>query len=1214
MMQHKRCVNCGFMNPPFKFCGECGASLSDASDSTQVPAVDTTAIEAALPHGAERRQLTVLFCDIVDSTAFTERLDPEELRNLLEIYRTCVMEVVLAQSGHIARYFGDGILVYFGYPIAHEDAAHRAVRAALGIVAAMETLNPYLHTTFGVEINVRISIDTGLVVVWNISAEESPEAIDIVGKTPNVAARMQKLAAPNCIVIGDTTHQLIEGFFKCDALGAAPLRGISQPVNIYQVLDEIPAQSRLDIASESGLTPLIGRDQEVERLKEGWAQVLASKGQALLIEGEAGIGKSRCVQLIQEYVNHHQETVIIEGRCSPYYQNSPLYSILSLFQEHIVQFTSIDTAQARLDKLENLLRDYNVLAVRQESSDNETQTDTTETLSLLAELLEIPFEIQRQTETGIRTRAYSRPVEQNTYPSGWSRRQRRQQTLEVLVQVLLKIAEQKPILFVLEDLHWIDPSSIEFLTLLITRIENARIFTILSCRSNVQTLRHNEQSQEDGNRQPTPDRNAASSALDREILVELLRPAWASTLPLAALTPSQAETMIQHVAGDTLLSSDLLKRIAEMTEGVPLFVEELTQMVLESGALSLTPDAFDNTTPRSQATAIPVTLQDLLTARLDELGPAKEIVQLGATLGRQWTGELLYKVASGIHLENHTSIDLTSLKSELGELVDAYILNHNETPDNQVRYTFRHPLLRETAYQSLLRSRRQQYHQQIADVLQDGNGSIGDGFQPELVAYHYTEAGLPEKAIHYWQHAGHRALERSANVESVQHIRQGLAALENLSENASTQELEATAQLELELQTTLGTALIATKGYASEEVEIAYTRARELLDTLDTGEPISSEGPEFSVGTSVKDLRFPVLFGLWLSHLVRGRFLSAREFGEQCFSIAKQDGDPAFEVEARRALGATLYYLSEFKAALEHLEAGIERYQPQHHPVPTFLHYVADPGMTLLAYSAPLLWCLGYPTQAESRLHEAAAIGKDRNHPFSDAVLLHFKTVLYQYEGNIEKVDTAATEMLKIGHEHGFSNWEAAATVMKGWALAEQNNTEDGIAMICKGIAAWEQTRAEMVMPLFLALLAQAYQRAGQHTLALQTLDAALSVVDRTGERIYAAELTRQQGELYLMISEETENASEESTAPHQAEDYFQNALTIARQQGAKSWELRAAISLSELWQRQNRYQDAYALLEPIYAWFSEGFDTKDLRRARNLLKNLETATIYSKI
>ena len=1201
-MKHKRCANCGFLNPRFKFCGECGKPLRDAPDLHPTSVVDTPTVEATLTHGAERRQLTVLFCDIVDSTGFTEKLDPEELRNLLEVYRTCVMEVVLAQNGHIARYFGDGILVYFGYPIAHEDAAHRAVRAALGIVAAIETLNPYLRTTFGVEISVRLSIDTGLVVVWHISDEASPEAIDIVGKTPNLAARMQKIAAPNSIVIGGTTHQLVEGFFKCKDLGPAPLRGISQPVNIYQVSGEIPVQSRLDIVSESGLTPLIGRDQEVERLKQGWAQVLAAKGQALLIEGEAGIGKSRCVQVIQEHVNRHPEAMTIEGRCSPYHQNSPLYSILSLFQEHIVQFTNADTAQMRLDKLENLLRDYGVPTLGPENPENESQADTTETLPLLAELLEIPFEIQRQTETGIGNQPYSRPIEQNTYPSGWRGRQRRQQTLEVLVQVLLKMAEQKPILFVLEDLHWIDPSSVEFLTRLIARIENARIFTILSWRSNVQTFRTNAESQDNSNSQEAPDRNAGSAALDKEILEALLRPEWASTLPLSALTPVEAETMIQHVAGDTALPPGLLKRIVGMTEGVPLFVEELTQMVLDSGALSLTADAFDPTTPRSQATDIPVTLQDLLTVRLDELGPAKEIVQLGATLGREWTGELLYKVASGIHLKNNTAIDLTSLKRKLGELVDVYILNRNETSDNQVRYTFRHPLLRETAYQSLLKSRRQQYHQQIAEVLQDGS----ENFPSELVAYHYTEAGLPEKAIDYWQHAGHRALERSANIESARHIRQGLTALEKLSENIDVQDLEATAQLELELQTTLGTALIATSGYAAEEVEAAYTRARELLDTLEAKETISREGRDTSVSTTVKDRRFPVLFGLWLSHLVRGRFLSACELGQQCFTIAKEVGDPAFEVEARRALGATLYYLSEFQAALEHLNAGIELYQPQHHTVSTFLHYVADPGMTLLSYSAPLLWCLGYPTQAESRLCEATVIGKDRNHPFSDAVLLHFKTVLYQYTGNVERVDTAATEMLEICQEHGFVGWEAAATVMKGWVLVEQDRPKDGIAMICKGIAAWKKTRAEMLLPLFLALLAQAYQRAGQLSLALQTLDSARAVVDRTGERTYAAELTRQQGELYLMFAKKTKTSDAESTATQQAEACFQKALTIARQQNAKSWELRAALNLCELWMTQNRDQDAYTLLKPVYTWFSEGFDTRDLKRAKNLLETLE--------
>ncbi|RKU27993.1 hypothetical protein C6499_10670 [Candidatus Poribacteria bacterium] len=1205
-MQHKPCANCGFLNPPFKFCGECGTPLEGTSRAHEFPATDTVSIEQTLPHGAERRQLTVLFCDIVDSTAFTEKLDPEELRNLLEVYRTCIMEVVLAQNGHVARYFGDGILVYFGYPIAHEDTAHRAVRAALGIVAALETLNPYLHNSFGVEINVRISIDTGRVVIWHISAQESPEAIDIVGKTPNLAARMQKLAAPNNIVIGDTTHQLVEGFFKCDALGAAELRGISQPVNIYQVSGEIPAQSRLDIASMTGLTPLIGREREVEILKQGWTHALAAKGQALLIEGEAGIGKSRCVQLIQEHVENHPEVVTLEGRCSPYYQNSPLYPILSLFQEHIVQFTSTDTAQIRLEKLENLLRDYSISTVGQDtnSEDSETQTDTSETLPLLAELLDIPFEVQRQTETRIGARPYGRPVEQDIYPSGWRGSQRRQQTLEVLVQVLLKMSEQKPILFVVEDLHWIDPSSIEFLTLLITRIENARIFTVLSRRSDTQHFQRNIQSNEDENLQTAPENNLTNSALNREILEKLLQPAWANTLPLTTLTPPQVKTMIQHVAGDTQLPPNLLTQIVERTEGVPLFVEELTQMMLEGDTAALSSDASDITRPQPQTMQVPVTLQDLLTARLDELGTVKEIIQLSATLGREWTAELLHQIASGVNLENHTFTDLASLKAELDKLVSTYILNRNELPDNQFRYTFRHPLLRETAYQSLLKSRRQQYHQQIAEVLQRT-----DSLQPELVAYHYTEAGIPEKAVDYWHRAAHRALEHSANVEGVRHIMQGLAALETLATNGNTPVQQvAVEQRELELQTTLGTALIATKGYASPEVEAAYTRARELLETLEKREESHVEDASDTLLDRIKDLRFPVLFGLWLSHLVRGRLLSARELGEACLAIAKQAENQAFEVEAHRALGATLYYLSEFKNALAHLEAGIERYQPQHHPVPAFLHYVAEPGMTLLAYSAPLLWGLGYPVQSEERINKAAIIGKKTNHPFSDAVSLHFKTVLYQYRGEVEQVDTSATQMLQICKEHGFSVWEAAATVMKGWVLAEQNHPEEAITMIRKGITTWEETRAEMLLPLFLALLAQAYQRAGQHNLALQTLDSASCVITRTGERNYAAELTRQKGELCLILAKEVEAVSTENTQPTvaQAESYFQEALIIARQQDAKSWELRAALSLSELWRNQNRGQDAYNLLKPIYAWFTEGLDTNDLLRAKNLLKELE--------
>ena len=600
-----------------------------------------------------------------------------------------------------------------------------------------------------------------------------------------------------------------------------------------------------------------------------------------------------------------------------------------------------------------------------------------------------------------------------------------------------------------------------------------------------------------------------------------------------------------------------------------------------------------------------MTLQDLLTARLDELGTAKEIIQLGATLGREWTAELLHKIASGVNLGNNIFTDFASLKGELDKLVNAFILNRNEMADNRFRYTFRHPLLRETAYQSLLKSRRQQYHQQIAEVLESA-----DGFQPELVAYHYTEAGLPEKAVDYWHSAAHRALERSANVEGIRHIMQGLAALETLSTNINTPESqEAVERRELEArQTTLGTALIATKGYASPEVEVAYTRARELLETLEKKEEASLADESDVLLDSVKDLRFPVLFGLWLSHLVRGRLLSARQLGEACVAIAKQTENQAFEVEAHRALGATLYYLSEFNNALAHLEAGIERYQPQHHPVPAFLHYAAEPGMTLLAYSAPLLWCIGYPIQAEERINQAIIIGKDTNHPFSEAVSLHFKTVLYQYRGEAAEVSTSATQMLQICQEHGFSAWEAAATVLKGWALAAQHCPEEGIAMIREGIDAWKESRGELLMPLFLALLGQAYQRAGQYNLALQTLDTASRVITRTGERTYAAELARQKGELCLMLAEEAETGSNENTQSivAQAESYFQEALAIARQQDAKSWELRATLSLSELWHTQNRGEDAYNLLKPIYAWFSEGLDTNDLVRAKNLLRQLE--------
>lgn len=1138
-----KCKHCGFVNPPFKFCGECGNPLQTPGAGSSwggTRPLPQPQPQPQTPAEAERRQLTVLFCDIVDSTTLTEKLDPEELRSVLEAYRACVMEVVLAQNGHIARYFGDGILVYFGYPIAHENAAHRAVRAALEIVAALETLNPYLHTTYGVEIRARLSIETGLVVVWHIAAEDAPEPIDIVGQAPNLAAKVQNLAAPNAIVIGATTHQLVQGFFTCDALGISTLRGVSQPVELYAVSGEIPRQSRLDVARESGLTPFIGREREVVLLQQLWQQSCGGKGQALLIQGEAGIGKSRCVQLLKESVG--TEACILECRGSPYYQNSPLYPIRSLLQQHLLQFTSTDTPETRRTKLEDFLSNYEELHPH---------------FSLLAEFFEVPFELLN----------FGRDATSS------SPGQRRQQTLEVLVQVFLKVAERKPMLFVVEDLHWIDPSTTELLTLFIAHLENARILTVLTCRAVGQY----------GALQQDSTRPAAN--LNRAALDTLLSPEWTTVLSLKPLTPSQVEEMIRTLAGDMSVPENEVRQIVDMTEGVPLFVEEFTRMVLE-GEVSAAP---------ARSTEIPVTLQALLTARLDGLGPAKEIVQLGATLGREWTGELLHRVLS--HQEN--LVDGATLDSQLDALVEEHILNRRDTRDGQPLYTFRQPLVRETAYQSLLKSTRQHYHAQIATVLTREFPAMTH-VQPELVAHHWTEAGHPERAVDYWQQAGQRALERSANVEGVRFLRRGLTALE-ASPHLSL------AQQELVLQTTLGPALIATEGYASVEVETTYTRARELLDRLDAaanprikeqdidnvdaGTPqtdVLAPGTLLNASRQYEELRFPVLFGLWLSYLVRGRLISARELGEQCLVIAKQQENKAFEVEAHRALGATLYYLSEFKNALAHFEAGLALYQPQH----AFLHYVADPGITLLAYAAPLLWCIGYPEQAVQRIRRAEKIGQARKHPFSEAVLRYFTTVVYQYQGDVDKVDASATRLLNVCQEHGFSVWESAGTVLKGWAIAmrDKPNSAEGIAMIQNGIAAWKSMRAEVQLPFFHALLADAYRRAGQVDMALQTLDTAIDVVHKTGERAYLAELYRRKGCLYRPESAE-------------AAVCFEKALTVARAQGAKFWELRAAIRLSRVYQAQGKPNtEIHELLKPIVNSFVEGVDTPVVKAAKQLL------------
>ncbi len=1156
MDNHKqtRCSECGYMNLPVNFCGQCGHNIANTG-----PPIISASINKA-----ERRQLTVLFCDVIDSTALTEQLDPEDLRQVLDAYRESVAKVVLEFDGHIARYFGDGILVYYGYPVAHENETRRAVQSALRIVSGLDDLNSRLIETYGIQIQTRLSIDTGLVVVWNVGTSMGSsdgyisaleryhgDAIDIVGKTPNIAARMQQVAPPNGIVVGETTLKLIEGYFTYKDFDTITLKGISQPVPIYQILEEHPESNlpafrreQTSLPNQTSVTRLIGRTRQVATLMERWKLVGTASGQVVLINGEAGIGKSRIVAVIAEQATQ-ENALILECRGSPDSQNSPLYPILLLLKHQILKFSGTDTENIRLKKLEQFL-------IKQELP--------LTILPILAELLEI-----HDAYKSLRMKP----------------EQKRRTTLQTLVQIFLKAAQQSKLLLIVEDIHWADPSTLEFLQLLTTRLENSTVLAILTSRAEMDVNQDSMQ---------------AKGRAKLKTLVEL---DWVTQITLNRLNRRQVSQLIAEVAGEQKIPEDVAKQIADKTEGVPLFVEELTRMVLESDHQSI-----------NVTTEIPATLHASLTARLDRLGERKEIVQLGATLGREWTAELLNQVIVSMTEEPekgeflaHPDLfntfrpsannkdDLIWLERELQQLVEAEILRCSRSHDNKLNYTFKHPMLRETAYQTLLKSTRQAYHRRIAAVLRKSFRDVVRA-QPELVAYHYTEGEMPARAIEYWQQAGQRAVERSANVEGVRHLIHGLSLLKEMPDTP------ARSARELVIQTTLGPALIATMGYAAPEVEATYTRAKALLETMPNYERMP--------------LRFPILFGLWLSYLVRGKLQTAREIGEQCLVMAKQQANIELEVEAHRALGATLFYLGELKMARTHIETGIERYNSNQHPVHAFFHYLADPGMTLHAYAAPLLWYLGYPEQAEVQLQVAQQMGAERPHPFSQAVFLHFSALLYLQCRNLEKVNSYATDLLLTCREHGFSVWEPTGKIMKGWVIQQMadDTQQEGIALIQEGIAEWEANRSRILQPVHLGVLAEAYSYCGQVQEGLQAIEEAFDAVAETGERTNEAELFRLKGELLLKteidatsLSINSGNSSNRSlNIQQEAENCYKTALNIARNQEAKSWELRTAISLCKLMVTQNRHEEAYKLLKPIYDWFTEGFATVDLIEAKNLL------------
>jgi class 3 adenylate cyclase/predicted ATPase len=1042
---------------------------------------------------AERRHLTVMFCDLVDSTQLSRQLDPEDYRAVVRAYQAAAAAVIQRFDGYMAQYLGDGLLVYFGYPHAHEDEAQRAVQASLELVEAMAPLNTRLEPQYGVRVAVHIGLHTGLVVIGEMGGGNRQEQL-AMGDTPNIAARLQGLAAPNTVVLSAVTARLVHEAFVLEERGLHHFKGVTEPMAVFRVLGPQESPGDEEEAGPVRVPFLVGRDEEVGLLRRRWEQSKTGLGQVVLLSGEAGIGKSALVQTLREHVGR-EECLRLTFRCSSYHTSSALYPVIAHLQR-LLRWERDETPEARLVKLERLL--------------DASRQPLAEVVPLLAALLAVP-------------------LPEGSYATlTLTPQQQRQQTLDTLVAWLLAQTERQPVLAVYEDLHWADPSTLELLEALLEQAPTVPILTILTFRPVFVP--------------PWPTRSHMTP------------------ITLNRLERPQVEALITHLAGGKALPAEVVAHIVAKTDGVPLFVEELTKMLLESDLLQEDTQHYVLTGPLTAVT-IPATLQDSLMARLDRLGAARDVAQLGAVVGREFAYDVLQALAP---------LDETTLQARLAQLVEAELLYQRGRPP-RARYVFKHALIQDAAYASLLKSTRQQVHQQIAQVFEARFPAIVET-QPELVAQHYTAAGCAEQAVLYWQRAGQQASERSANVEAISHVTTGIELLKTLPETpAHTQQA-------LSLHLALGAALLVTKGHAAPEVEQVYTQAYALCQQV-------GETPEL----------VPVLFGLWRFYNTRSQFQTARDLGETLLRLAQRAHDPALSVVAHSALGLTWLCLGALPTAHQHLEAGIALYMPDQRRTPVF-RIGQDPGVACRLYVAATLWFLGYPEQALARLHEALALAHELSHPYSLGWALCWATFMSQFRRDVSVVHEHAEATVALSTEQGFPLWVALGTILRGWALAMQGQGEAGMTQVHQGIAAWRATGAALFVPYLCTVLADVCDHLGHTEDGLHALAEAHTLVEQHEERWWEAEISRLRGVVLLQQT---------GTPQAEAEAWLQRALDVARRQEAKALELRAAMSLSRLWQQQGKHTEAQALLAPIYDWFTEGFDTADLQEAKALLQEL---------
>ncbi|MFQ6024332.1 MAG: AAA family ATPase [Acidiferrobacterales bacterium] len=1076
-----------------KFCDECGASLTATPSSKTAHVAD--AQQESEPTQAERRQLTVMFCDLAGSTALSGQMDPEEFREVILAYQGACTDAIKRFCGFIARYLGDGMLVYFGYPQAHEDDAERAVRAGLGIVKSVEKLGGDFGQRKDIELAVRVGIATGPVVVGDIVGEGASQESTVLGETPNLAARLQGLAAPNSVVIAPTTQELLGGLFAYEDLGLHELKGIAGTVNAWKVAQEGTIESRFEAIRAQQLTPLVGREEELGMLRRRWERAKDGEGQVVLISGEAGIGKSRITQALRERLSHETYTVL-RYQCSPYHTNSALHPIIEQLQR-AAGFERDDTSEQKLDKLEALLA--------------QSAEDVPRVTPLFATLLSIASE--------------GRYAPLNLTPE-----QQKDQTLAALGKHFYELAARQPVLFVFDDAHWIDPTTHEWLDLIMAQVQDKCVLVILMFRPEFQPIWTGE--------------------------------AHVTSLALNKLSRKQSQAMVERVTGGKALPTEVHGQIIDKTDGVPLFVEELTKTILESGLLTEKETEYTLDGPLPPL-AIPTTLQDSLMARLDRLGSVKDIAQTGSVIGREFSHALITAVID---------VSEDELDRSLNKLIDSGLIFRRGTPPN-ANYVFKHALIQDTAYASLLRSKRRELHGRIAEALEDGFAETVK-MEPELLAHHYSEAGRGEPAIEYWLQAGRRAMERSGDQEAVGHLSKGLADLATLPRSTERD------RKELDFQLTLTSSLTTTHGWGSEETVKANARARELCELLGETEALLKVLEQESV-----------------KHWAEAEFRAAIEIGNQAIRLAQQRDDRVATMCGHLLLGWPYICLGKLKAVESAVAEVMNYYDPEEHSSFRF-RYGLDFQVEALGMRGYQQWFCGFPDQAVQSGIDSIAYARELNHAGSLAWALTWagaQPAALRHDAS--RAEALANELIALPKEQRSPVDLAWGRVCTGWAIGKRGRREAGVSLLRQGLESLTTESVKMGRSMHLALLVELYIDGGELGKASQALDQARRHMEQTEERIWAAEIHRLAGEICL---------ARDPTTTEQAKTFFRQAIAVSQSLGAMSLELRTTLSLARLLRNEGQGAEARSMLEAIYGQFTEGFDTPDLKDAKTLLAELE--------